>query len=182
MRRLNNAQNTTLDTTTIRRRSGALWVALACVLLFTACNPAPSATPTVVPTAEDEFVEGELITMTPPPGKMSDQQNYTPSDPALVGQTGRPQVIVFYAQNCDPCQQVRPLLFEAQDEFSSFADFLYLDADAETTKAIRDQLQAGTDRPLMVFIDASGTQVGRLAGLQPKEKVREMIDVILTVG
>jgi thiol-disulfide isomerase/thioredoxin len=178
MRRLKHA----LRATTVRHLHGALWFALAGVLLLTACNPAPSATPTLVPTAEDEYVEGELITMTPPPGKMSEQQNYAPSDPALVGKTGRPQVIVFYAQNCAPCQQVRPLLFEAQDELGTFTDFLYLDADADATKAIRDQLQAGADRPLMVFIDANGNQVGRLVGSQPKEKVREMIDIILTVG
>jgi thiol:disulfide interchange protein len=152
------------------------------VVALAACGGAPAPTPTVVPTPDDLFVEGELITMTPPPGRMVDQPNYTVSDVALVGKTGRPQVVVFIAGNCDPCQQMRPVVFAAQDEFGAFIDFLYLDAEADATRSVRDALKVAGERPTILFIDGAGQEVGRLTGVQTAERFQEVLDTILTVG
>jgi thiol:disulfide interchange protein len=151
------------------------------ILLFvTACGASPAPTPTALFT--DEAVEGEVLTMTPVTGKLVDQKDFAPSDPALVGKTGRPQVVMFFASWCEQCHQMRPIVFEAQQQFGEFIDFIYLDIDAEATKAARDQLAFNGQRPTLVFLDANGKESGRLVGVQPKDTFQKVLDPILTVG
>lgn len=149
------------------------------VLLVAACGGNAAPTPTTAPA--DEFVPNSGVTMTPAPAA-ANLTDFTASDPALVGKTGRPQMVMFYASWCEDCHQMRPTVFAAQDEFKDFVDFLYIDIDAQNTEAVRKQLNGTEARPTIVFLDPEGQEVGRLVGIQPKDVFQKMLDQILTVG
>jgi thiol:disulfide interchange protein len=161
-------------------RSVMLIAVLLVGLMLAACSGNTAPTPTAAP--EDEFIEGETITMTPPPGKVAENKDFAPSNPALVAKTGRPQVVMFFASWCEQCHAMAPIVFKAQDDFGAFVDFIYLDIDAENTKALRDQYAFNGQRPTIIFLDAEGQETGRLVGVQSQETFDKLFDPILTVG
>src|SRR5690349_20989763 len=115
------------------RRNVMLITVLLVGLMLAACSGNTVPTPTAAPTSEDDFIEGETITMTPPPGKVAENKDFAPSNPALVAKTGRPQVVMFFASWCTECHTMAPMIFKAQDDFGNFVDFIYLDIDADNT-------------------------------------------------
>jgi thiol-disulfide isomerase/thioredoxin len=123
------------------------------------------------------------IPLTPTPGpKASELTTFIVSDPALVANTGRPQVVEFFAHWCEQCQQMRPVMHGLQDQYSSMVDFIYLDIDADNTAELRRKLGFNGLRPTIVFLDASGNEKGRIIGVTPKDKVESQIEELLTVG
>ncbi len=165
------------------------FVLLALVVAACAQAPQPTPAPTVVAQGSNPTpvpTRAPLPTdvpLTPTPGlKASQITTFIVSDPALVANTGRPQVVEFFAQWCEQCQQMRPIMHALQDQYAAMVDFVYLDIDADNTKELQRKMAFNGLRPTIVFLDANGKEKGRLIGVTPKEKVESQIEELLTVG
>jgi thiol-disulfide isomerase/thioredoxin len=104
------------------------------------------------------------------------------SDPALVRNTGRPQVVEFFAFWCDVCHAMHPTMVTLQQQYQQQVDFIYLDIDADNTKALRQSMGFTGLRPTIVFIAADGTEMGRLVGMHNLKELTDQISTILAVG
>jgi thiol-disulfide isomerase/thioredoxin len=155
--------------TRISRRFMILPLALS--LLLSACSGQP-ASPTPVPTSAIPAAEP----------RASDLKDYIASDPSLVKNTGRPQFVEFFAFWCTTCQAMRPLIHKLQDEYGERVDFIYLDIDADNTKALRQELQFTGLRPTIVFLSGEGTEMGRMIGMHSEDELSSQIDSLLTSG
>jgi thiol-disulfide isomerase/thioredoxin len=165
------------------RRSSFIVVILGIVsLALAACASAPAATavPTARPGSEADGVSGS--TSKPVGSRAVDLKDFVASDPSLVGATGRPQVVEFFAFWCTTCQAMRPLIHAAQDEYGEMVDFIYLDIDAENTKEWQKKLTFTGLRPTIVFLDAEGKEHARLVGVHTKEELYTKIDDLVAVG
>lgn len=184
-------QPTTLINRNRILRGGLL---LATAWLIAACGanstPTPAATVTVPPpppTLSDELAIGLGPTMTPPSGRMADLKGFVPSDVGLVGRTGRPQLLVFYTAACgEVCERIRLPIFELQDKFGQFADFLYIDANGDAASAMRNKLNI-REFPTLIALGDNGLENGRLAAELRADDLRGLleqflIDKLLTVG
>src|SRR5258707_8990505 len=145
---------------------------LAIVGLFVAAcaSASPAPAPTTAPKAVNVVPQAAAL------------KDYVASNPALVRNTGRPQVIEFFAFWCTVCQGMRPTMHALQDEFGQSVDFIYLDIDAENTKDLQRTLTFTGLRPTIIFLKSDGTETGRMFGDNPKENIAAQIDALTTVG
>ena len=108
--------------------------------------------------------------------------DYVPCDPSLVGTTGRPQVIVFFTFSCTTCQAMRPAIHALQDDYAFMIDFIYLDMDAQNTKALQKQFALTAERPTIIFIDFAGQERSRLVGQHTKAEIENLVQDLVAVG
>jgi thiol-disulfide isomerase/thioredoxin len=108
--------------------------------------------------------------------------NYVPSDPSLVGTTGRPQVIVFFTFSCAVCQAMRPAIHALQDDYGFMIDFVYLDIDAQNTKALQKRFVVTGEQPTIVFMDFTGQERTRLVGQHTKDEIENLVQDLVAVG
>jgi len=108
--------------------------------------------------------------------------NYVPSDPALVGTTGRPQVIVFFTFSNTVGQAMRPSIHALQDDYGFLVDFIYLDIDAQNTKALQNQFVITGEQPTIVFMDFTGQERTRLVGQHTKQEIESLVQDLVAVG
>ena len=166
----------------MRRSSFIVIILCGFSLALAACASAPAATP--VPTS---LPGGESAAKPAPAAQAGVQRavglkDFVASDPALVGTTGRPQVVEFFAFWCVTCQSLRPIIHAAQDEYGDMVDFIYLDIDAPNTKDLQQKLTFTGLRPTIVFLDAEGKEHARMVGVHTKEELDAKIEDLVAVG
>lgn len=157
-------------------------ISLIVALFVTACaTAAPTATPvpTTVPAPTQPAV---VLPPTITPTRVADFKDYVLSDPALIGTTGRPQMVAFIALKDTTSQEMRPVLHALQDEYGTMVDFIYLDADDAKTEGIRKKLAFAGQKPTLIFFDAQGAEKARLTGKQLRDPVEGQIEDLLAVG
>jgi thiol-disulfide isomerase/thioredoxin len=135
-------------------------------------NPNPPSANSVAVNVEPTIVGTLAVNLT----------DYIASDPSLVGTTGKPQVVQFFAFWCTVCQGMRPRIHQLQDEYAGAVDFVYLDIDAQNTKDLQKKLTFTGLRPTIVFLDADGNEKSRLVGEQTKEEIQKRIESLVAVG
>jgi thiol-disulfide isomerase/thioredoxin len=108
--------------------------------------------------------------------------DYVASDPALVGASGRPQVIVFFTFSSATCQAMRPIIHALQDEYGFMVDFIYLDMNAQNTKALQKQFAVTGAQPTIVFMDVTGQESARLVGQHTRDEVENLVQSLVAVG
>jgi thiol:disulfide interchange protein len=146
-------------------------------LLIGACSSSPPPSPTAPSPAPKAAVQAAPATT-----KYADLKDFVASDPALVGSTGRPQMIEFFAFWCITCQSMRQIVHELQDEYATAVDFVYLDIDAENTKTLQRDLTFTGLRPTIIFLDAKGQEKARLVGVHTKAEIANKLDELAAVG
>ncbi len=118
-----------------------------------------------------------------PPGATAQlRTNYVASDPTLVRDTGRPQVVVFYAASSDQSQALRPIIHQLEDQYSKSVDFVYLDVTQDSTKQLQKDFSTTGVWPTVVFLSADGVEEDRLVGVHTTQEVAPKIDALLMVG
>jgi thiol-disulfide isomerase/thioredoxin len=157
------------------RRSLFIFAVLS--LLIAACATPPQPTALPVPTRGSPQATPSLEAT-----KVASLKDYVASDPSLVGTTGRPQLVDFFAFWCTTCQAMRPIIHDLQDEYGLIVDFIYLDIDAENTKALQKQLTFTGLRPTIIFMDPNGKEVSRLVGAHTRQELAEKLDELVGVG
>src|SRR5262245_20789118 len=159
----------------MRRRS--LLIMFAPSYLIAACAGSPTPTALPIPTKGSPEPSPTASNT-----KAASLKDYVPSDPALVGTTGRMQLIVFFGFKLAESQQIRPYLHELQDEYGLLVDFVYLDIDASNTKAVQKQLTFSGSGTRIIFMDANGKELSRLVRVHAKAEIAEKLDQMVAVG
>ena len=84
----------------------------------------------------------------------------------------RPIVVDFWADWCEPCKQLMPLLEKLADEYAGA--FLLAKVNADEQQMLASQLGVRSLPTVMVIKD--GQPVDGFAGAQPETAVREMLE------
>ena len=108
--------------------------------------------------------------------------NYIASDPALVKDTGLPQVVIFFTFSSTASQALRSVLQRLQDKYTDSVDFLYIDEEADNTKQLQTDLGVQGAPPILIFLSAGGTEQGRLTGVHTEQELIGQLDGLLMAG
>jgi len=87
----------------------------------------------------------------------------------------RPVVVDVWAEWCEPCKQLMPVLEKLAKEYAG--QFLLAKLNADTEQALAGQLGVRSLPTVMVLKD--GQPVDGFAGAQPEKQIREMLDKYL---
>ncbi|AWF80405.1 thioredoxin [Microbulbifer sp. A4B17] len=87
----------------------------------------------------------------------------------------RPVVVDFWADWCEPCKQLMPVLEKLANEYSG--QFLLAKVNADNEQMLAGQLGVRSLPTVMVLKD--GQPVDGFAGVQPESQIREMLDKYL---
>ncbi|WP_066963092.1 thioredoxin [Microbulbifer sp. Q7] len=87
----------------------------------------------------------------------------------------RPVVVDVWADWCEPCKQLMPVLEKLANEYAG--QFLLAKLNADTEQALAGQLGVRSLPTVMVLKD--GQPVDGFAGAQPEQQIREMLDKYL---
>ncbi|SHF98527.1 thioredoxin [Microbulbifer donghaiensis] len=87
----------------------------------------------------------------------------------------RPVVVDFWADWCEPCKQLMPVLEKLANEYAG--QFLLAKVNADTEQMLAGQLGVRSLPTVMVLKD--GQPVDGFAGAQPEKQIREMLDKYL---
>ncbi|GAA5525750.1 chaperedoxin [Microbulbifer aestuariivivens] len=87
----------------------------------------------------------------------------------------RPVVVDFWADWCEPCKQLMPVLEKLAAEYQG--QFLLAKVNADTEQMLAGQLGVRSLPTVMVLKD--GQPVDGFAGAQPEKQIREMLDKYL---
>lgn len=89
--------------------------------------------------------------------------------------TKRPVLVDFWADWCEPCKQLMPVLEKLANEYNG--DFLLAKVNADEQAMIAQQLRVQSLPTVMLIKD--GQPIDGFAGLQPENAIREMLDKYL---
>ncbi len=158
-----------------------LWPILVLVMLILSACSSPTAPsgPANIPGPQPTSTPTDIVPTATLAALLKD---YVASDPSLVGTTGRPQFVQFFAFWCTVCQGMRPTIHELQDKYGTMVDFVYLDIDAPNTKALQQKLAFTGLRPTIIFLDSDGKEVSRLVGEQTQDTLEQRIQDLLATG
>ncbi|WP_193165927.1 thioredoxin [Microbulbifer hainanensis] len=87
----------------------------------------------------------------------------------------RPVVVDFWADWCEPCKQLMPVLEKLAQEYAG--QFLLAKVNADTEQMLAGQLGVRSLPTVMVLKE--GQPVDGFAGVQPEQQIREMLDKYL---
>lgn len=82
-----------------------------------------------------------------------------------------PVLVDFYADWCNPCRMIAPVIEEISSELSDSVEFFKVDVDAETELAAAYGVMS---IPTMILF-RDGEESGRLIGANSKEKILEFL-------
>ncbi len=85
------------------------------------------------------------------------------------------QVIDFYADWCGPCQMMKPIFEEVEQEYEGKVEFKKVDV--ETEGALAEEYQVKGIPTFVILRD--GKEVDRRSGAMPKELLKQWIDANL---
>ena len=81
-------------------------------------------------------------------------------------------LVDFYADWCGPCKMLGPILEEVSHEYPE-VDFIKINVDNEQELAAEYRIMSIP----AVFMFKDGEMVGKTGGLQPKEAIKNFIDM-----
>ena len=79
-------------------------------------------------------------------------------------------LVDFYKDGCVPCRRMSPLLAELEEQHPEVA---FAKVNAEMEKELAEKLEIRSVPTLILF--RNGVEAGRLAGVQSRQKVEELI-------
>jgi thioredoxin len=90
----------------------------------------------------------------------------------------KPAIIDFYADWCNPCKMVAPILEELSVEFEGKIDVYKVNTEEEQELAMTFQIRS---IPAILFIPVGGEQPQMALGAMPKEAFKQAIKEILGI-
>ncbi len=157
-----------------------LLVAWGCTSQSLTSVPAPAieppAEPEVQPSAEttnERIVEPEIQTVTVSDAGTVDPLHVTDADfEERVLRNPKPVMVDVWAAWCGPCVRLAPTIDELAIEYEGRVVIAKLDLDQNQKTPTKYEV---TGIPTMLFFK-DGQLVNRLVGLQPKERIAEVLD------
>ncbi|GAP22047.1 thioredoxin [Leptolinea tardivitalis] len=95
----------------------------------------------------------------------------TPEFASKVQKATLPVILDFSANWCSPCKRLAPILESLAEEWSGKASFFSVDADTNSDLV----MQFGVMSLPTLVIFKRGKEVGRMVGLQSREKLIEFV-------
>ncbi len=83
-----------------------------------------------------------------------------------------PVLVDFWAEWCVPCKRLGPVIEELSSEYSGKVKILKLNVDTAPNVASR----YGISGIPAIYLFNNGDVVENMVGVQPKEKIKEMLD------
>ena len=79
------------------------------------------------------------------------------------------------SEGCGPCQMLKPILAELEEDYGDKVDFIFYEAwYTEEGKAMADKFGV-TAVPCVIFLDKNGNEVERLVGLKSYDKYEDVL-------
>lgn len=97
--------------------------------------------------------------------------------PAARPVQGKPRMLVFSSASCPVCQRMAPRMSAAEKACDAEADVVRLDVDEDPGEGLA-ALYAVPLLPSFVNVDASGREVSRLVGIQPRERLEQALEEV----
>lgn len=97
------------------------------------------------------------------------------------GNSPRPTVIDFYANWCNPCQQLHTILEKAKVEYGDKLAVIRVDVDDEKNQNLIDQYDV-SPIPTLVYLDAHGQVVSFSVGYPGEAAINQELKKILASG
>jgi len=82
--------------------------------------------------------------------------------------TNLPKMWDFWATWCPPCKEMKPVVEALEKEYEGKIEIKSIDTDQNKELAQKFNIQA---IPTLVFLDAKGTELGRIVGLTPRDTI-----------
>ena len=86
-----------------------------------------------------------------------------------------PVLVDFWAEWCVPCKRLTPIIEELSNEYSGSVKVMKLNFDASPSIAER----FGISGIPALYLFNKGEVVDNSVGVQPKDKIKEMVDKVL---
>lgn len=102
-----------------------------------------------------------------------------PASPQLspmVAPDSLPLIVDFSATWCRPCQMLKPIMEELEQQYAGRVEFRNIDIDEQSQLAQQMGVQAV---PTLLFITRDGQVLGELTGLRDKAELEEAIRQLL---
>ena len=158
------------------------WAALAVLLLAAGCASAQPATVPDIETvdeAPESAAEGAAIPVVEGlPVAPAPADSYRADVPTLIGATGNPQLVEFFAFWCTTCRYMRPTVHELEADYWGKLNFVYLDIDDAANSDTMKEF-GFVAQPLFVLVDSEGTEIQRWYGVVDAEEFRTAFDAAL---
>jgi len=104
--------------------------------------------------------------------------DYRADTSALVGGSGHPQLVEFFAYWCTTCRFMRPTVHQLEADYWGKLDFVYLDIDNPANSDVKDEF-GFVAQPLFILLDANGNELQRWYGVVNEEEFRAAFDAAL---
>ncbi|PJF44776.1 MAG: hypothetical protein CUN55_02210 [Phototrophicales bacterium] len=101
----------------------------------------------------------------------------TPSDPTMIGATGRVQVVELYADWCSACRASADDVKAVEAEFAGKADFIYLDVDDPNNRPLlRSTFNRSNAIPTFYLLAPDGSIVEHWVGMSSKKHLSDRVE------
>ena len=104
--------------------------------------------------------------------------DYRADTPALIGGSGHPQLVEFFAYWCTTCRFMRPTVHQLEADYWGKLDFVYLDIDNPANSDAKEEY-GFVAQPLFVLLDADGNEIQRWYGVVTEEEFRATFDAAI---
>lgn len=91
---------------------------------------------------------------------------------STVIESDKPVIVDFWAQWCQPCQKLTPIMAELADEYADRA--VVASVDLESERSLGAMFQIMSIPAVLIFKD--GKKVEELVGLRPKDEIAAKLD------
>jgi thioredoxin-like negative regulator of GroEL len=142
---------------------GLMWLVLALGLV--ACSAEAESTPV-------NTGESASPARTAP---LDINADYVNDSPALVGATGRPQLLEFYTTWCSTCRQMKPTVHALEAEYWGKVDFLYFDRELPVHAELVARFGV-RGQPIFILLSPSGEVIAQWFGTTSAEDMRSKLD------
>ncbi len=90
---------------------------------------------------------------------------------------GHPRMLAFSSESCPACKRMKPRLEAAMKACNGERDVDHVNVDSDTGESLAAAYDVKL-LPSFVTVDASGSEVSRLTGVQPEERLERAIEEI----
>jgi thiol-disulfide isomerase/thioredoxin len=146
------------------------WAALIILLVSAGCASIQSVPDPAIENADPADASGVIRPQAPAP-----PDDYRADTPDLIGGTGNPQLVEFFAYWCTTCRFMRPTVHQLEADYWGKLDFVYLDIDNPVNSDAKQEFDF-VAQPLFVLLDADGNELQRWYGVVNEEDFRTAFD------
>jgi thiol-disulfide isomerase/thioredoxin len=94
-----------------------------------------------------------------------------------IGATPRPKVFEFYAEWCEPCKELKPIMAKMKQQYGDQIEITSINVDDQTNSEIVDQYDV-SPIPTVIFLNPDGQVVGYSIGFSEKTVEKELQKIL----